>query len=251
MAGRKKKVTTTTTVTVTEEVVNATPSITRVALVIDRSGSMNSVRAETLGGINAQLETLKKTAKLGGETFVSYIQFDDVIETVFANKRAEELVPLTEDQYVPRGWTALYDATLRAISTLKQESDPADAAYLVVVVTDGADNKSSETNQYKLGQMIKEYEAKGNWSFTYLLANLDARQFAQALNVNFNNVASYDGTKGGTRRGFMASAASLSTYMTTRGATGATQTTNFYAPVDATVTGPLATAAASGSLVTP
>lgn len=223
---KKKVTTTTTTVVVTEEVV-AAPAVTRVALVIDRSGSMLNVRQETWNGINRQIDTLKAEADKGGETFVSYIQFDDIIETVFENVPAKELKNIPFDKYEPRGWTALYDATLRAIATLQKTDDPENTGYLVVVVTDGQDNRSRETNQYALSKLIKEKEATGKWTFTYMLSNIDARQFAQALNINWGNVSTYTSDKKGMYTANLSMSESLGSYMKTR-SRGATSTKGFY-----------------------
>src|SRR5574338_1175969 len=81
--------------------------LTYVALVVDRSGSMSTIQRETFNSINERIKQLKKTGGKGGKTFVSYIQFDDVIETVYDKIPHTKLVEITEDQYAPRGYTSL------------------------------------------------------------------------------------------------------------------------------------------------
>jgi uncharacterized protein YegL len=237
---KKKKVTTTTTTVVTTEEIVSAPSITRVILVVDRSGSMNSIRKQTFDNINEQIATLKRDAKKGGKTYVSYLQFDDVMELVFDNVPAEELQPIKEHQYIPRGSTALYDAQLRAILTLKKEGDPEDAAYLVVTLTDGQNNASREITQFELAKMIKEYEVKGNWTFTYMMANIDVNHFAKAMNVPLGNVMSYTADALGAPAAGAIMNSSLGQYMNSRSA-GLRSVASFYSgtPEDQTTNIPV------------
>jgi uncharacterized protein YegL len=231
MAAKKKKTTTTTTTVVTEEEIVAAPSVTRVVLVIDRSGSMDSIEKETFNNINEQLATLKRDAAKGGKMFVSYIQFDDVIETVFDNVPAEDLKLITKAQYKPRGGTALYDAQLRAMLALQKADDPADAAYLVITITDGMNNASKEINQWELAKKIKEYEAKGNWTFTYMMANIDIKQFAYNMNVPLGNVAAFAATPTGAVAAAGIMVNSTSDYLKSR-SRGLTSVKTFYSSPD-------------------
>lgn len=210
---------------------NVPEKITYIALVVDRSGSMKSVERAALDGINEQINVMRQNAKLGGKTFVTYIQFDDVIETVFANRPASELNDLTEDDYVPRGWTAMLDATDEAITRLKAAPIiTEDTAFLVVLITDGAENASKRVSRYQLAQKIKELQATGKWTFTYMLGgNLDL-SVATDLGVYVGNVSTFDShTLTGTSKGFGVAAASIGNYVTARSA-GLQSVNNFYTP---------------------
>jgi Mg-chelatase subunit ChlD len=213
----KKKVTTTTvTTTVTEEVVSAKKKVTRVALVIDRSGSMGSVRGAAFNGINEQIAVLRRDADKGGETFVTYIQFDDQFETVFENRSARELVDITSDQYSPRGGTAMRDAMARAIGILQaQTKEDEDTVYLVVTISDGEENASKEVTAQQLAKQIKALEASGDWTFTMMLSNVDPR-VATTLGLTLGNVATYTSTVAGTADAFETMRSSTANYFGAR-----------------------------------
>lgn len=205
--------------------------LTYIAFVVDRSGSMSSVRQAALDGINEQINTIKKNAELGGETFVTYIQFDQEIETIFANRPAGELEPINEDQYVPRGTTALYDATMEAINRLKYAPTiTEDTGFLVIVISDGYEN-ASKTNQYTLSQEVKRLQDSGKWTFTYMLSNVD-KSLALNLGVYAGNVAVYDSSVGGTKHAFATINNATQNYASLRNL-GLTSSTGFYSPTDA------------------
>jgi uncharacterized protein YegL len=230
----KKKVTKTVTTTVTEEIVETQRKVTRVVLVIDRSGSMHGVRKAAFDGINEQINVLKRTADSGGETFVTYVQFDDQFDTVFENKNAKHLTFITEDQYDPRGWTAMYDAVGRAVRLLqKQTREDEDTAYLVVVISDGAENASKEFNAVSVSKLVTELKATGNWTFTMMLSNVDL-SVAKNLGVDYGNSIQYTSTVEGTRGAFVNMAAATTQYMASRDS-GSKAVLNFYRPSDNTV----------------
>lgn len=208
---------------------NKPKKITRVALVIDRSGSMQSVQQAAFNGINEQIATIKKNAKLTGKTFVTYIQFDDVVETVFENKAVKELTPITSDQYAPRGTTALRDATFAAIKSLQAASgkDGDDTGYLVIVISDGWENASKDITPEQLKDEITKLEATGKWTFTYMLSNVDVNVVSNSLGVSLQNCATYDSSLVGTAQAFSQMSGSYANYATMRSA-HLTATKNFY-----------------------
>lgn len=208
--------------------------ITYVALVVDRSGSMQSVQESAFSGINEQINTLKKTGHKGGETFVTYIQFDNVTDLVFDKKASTELTEITRDQYSPRGSTAMYDAVWSAIKRLKDGVvETKDTGYLVVVISDGWENASREVTGQQLADEIKTLQETGKWTFAYMLSNQDLTKVSKALNLNVNNMAAYTATSAGTHDAFGTMASSTANYMGLR-AKGVTRSTNFYSPPDTT-----------------
>lgn len=201
---------------------------TLVALVVDRSGSMSSIRQAAFDGINEQLQTLRKNAKKGGETLVTYIQFDDESETVFAGRPAADLTDITFNQYSPRGSTALRDAVWTAIHKLQdsvEETD--DTGYLVIVISDGYENASKECSASKLREKMDELRATGKWTFSYMLSNQDIDQFVRETGVDRGNVSSFVSTTAGTSTAFDTMTNSVASYLTIRGS-GHTGTRNFY-----------------------
>lgn len=209
----------------------AKPGRTYVALVIDRSGSMGLVQKAALSGINEQINVLKSQGD-NNEVYVTFVQFDDVIEVLYDKKPASELVPLNENQYVPRGTTAMYDAVWTAINRLETGVKPTKKdAFLVVVISDGMENASKEATSATLASRIKALQETGQWTFSYMLSNQDLSVVSKTLGVDMGNISAFDSlTAQGTADGFGQAKNATSNYLSMRGS-GLTSTRSFYSDV--------------------
>lgn len=201
--------------------------ITRVALVIDRSGSMSVIRRQAWSGINEQLKLLKDNAKKGGDTTVSYVQFDTEIETLFANKKAQELQQIKEHEYEPRGGTALYDALGQTIVNLSGLPETDDTGYLVVVISDGEENSSKDWKGGALKAKIQELEKTGKWTFTYMLSNVDIGSVQTNLGAHAGNISTFVSTPTGMTYASTVISTSSQTYLQQR-SKGISGSLNFY-----------------------
>jgi von Willebrand factor type A domain len=173
-------------------------NFTRIAIVLDRSGSMESCKESTVAGFNEFIRTQKE---LPGEATVKLVQFDDQYETVF-DKRLEDCPELNQSTFVPRGSTALLDAQGRTIVELGQElaalpEKERPSKVIVVTLTDGMENASKDYNLAKIGELIREQRDKYNWDFVFLGANQDAIQTATAMNIPMPSAMSYSTSKTG------------------------------------------------------
>lgn len=151
--------------------------LTDITLVVDRSGSMEAIRADAEGGVNT---FLTDQASHPGEALVTLVQFDTHYEFVHRGVPVKQ-VPRYE--LVPRGGTALLDAIGRAINETGErlsKMPEADRPGLVVfvVMTDGQENSSQEFTKDRIKTMIEHQQSVYNWQFTFLGANQDA--FAEA-----------------------------------------------------------------------
>lgn len=228
MATKKKSATTPSKTSRKKTTTKKAVKETYIALVVDRSGSMRSVQTEALTGINEQIETIKKNAKKGGKTFVTCVQFNDSVDVLFDKKPSKELKKLTENDYIPGGLTAMYDGVHKAITSLKEvTSSSDDIGYLVVVISDGMENASREVTAPMLAKEIKELEATGKWTFTYMLSNQDLKVVTDKLGVSAGNIAAYSSTNIGTKDAFANIVKSTSSYFTRR-VVGDTSTKDFY-----------------------
>jgi FtsP/CotA-like multicopper oxidase with cupredoxin domain len=160
---------------------------THITVLLDRTGSMQSIRADVVGGFNAFVDTHKAAP---GEATLTLVQFDsqDPYEMLYAAMPIQDVPALTLAQYVPRASTPLYDAMGRAIAALdaKLEATPAGwrpQKVIFVVVTDGQENASV---QFSREQVMALVDAKKNagWDFVFLSADLGALQDAQAMGVH-------------------------------------------------------------------
>jgi hypothetical protein len=156
------------------------PRRTLIAILLDRSGSMESVKSDTEGGFNAFIEGQRAEP---GEARVTLAQFDTHYEVVYANRPIADVLRLALQ---PRGGTALYDALGRLITDVGAELAAAPeqdrpGTVIVVVFTDGHENSSVEWTHAAITSAIKRQETEYSWDFLFLGANMDAVQVGTAL----------------------------------------------------------------------
>ena len=162
---------------------------THIVMLIDRSGSMQSIKADMEGALKAFLDDQKK---LNGECTLTVAQFDDELEFLFNLKPLSEI---EEIKIEPRSMTALLDSMCRLIdkagaelATLDEENRP--DRVLFITITDGGENASREFTNAQLSEKIKHQEENYKWNFTYLGANQDSFSVSQGLGIS----ASYSKT---------------------------------------------------------
>ena len=185
-------------------------NFTRITIILDRSGSMESCKESTVAGFN---EFIRAQKELPGSATVKLVQFDDQYETVF-DVNLKSCPELTQNTFVPRGSTALLDAQGRTIIELGQEltalsEHERPAKVIVVTLTDGLENASKNYNLQQIGEMIREQMDKYNWDFVFLGANQDAIATASAMNIPLPSAMSYSTSK----RGIAATMAAVSRYV--------------------------------------
>ena len=155
---------------------------TAFALVMDRSGSMDSIQNEAENAINRFVDEQKE---LPGKATLTFARFDDQYELVFSNIPISEVTKL---ELAPRGMTALFDATGRTIVSFGEAlaampEDQRPGKILFVIVTDGLENASKEWSSEKLKTLINEQQEQWNWEFIYLAANVDAGEEAEKIGI--------------------------------------------------------------------
>lgn len=166
--------------------------LTDITMVIDRSGSMSSIRTDAEGGINTFVDSQKSEP---GEALLTLVQFDTEYEFVHKGLPINSAPPF---KLVPRGSTALLDAVGRAItetgarlSAIEEAQRP--GLVVFVIVTDGAENASQEFSRDKIRQMIEHQQSVYNWQFTFLAANQDAFAEAASMGIAQAGTANFAG----------------------------------------------------------
>lgn len=183
---------------------------THIAVVLDKSGSMGSVRRETIDGFNSWLAKMQSET---GDFRLTLTLFDTTFSTPFQEADIAKVNPLDESRYMPSGNTALLDGTADAIAALAGvETKNGSDRYLVCIVTDGEENASKRTTKEDLAALVKEKESTGRWTFTYLSAAPDAFADAQSIGVQSRNTMAYTGDAAGTVKGFAAVAGATLSY---------------------------------------
>ncbi len=145
---------------------------TLVAFLLDRTGSMSSVKQETIGGFNGYLDELIKKPESKDIRF-HFTQFDTVgIDVVHDCVPLNRVARLNDNTYIPRAGTPLYDAIGKTIRQIEGKSNG--DKVLFVVLTDGQENSSSEWTIEGVRKLIKEKEDKDTWTFAYVGVGPDA-----------------------------------------------------------------------------
>ena len=162
-----------------------------VSFVLDETGSMQSVKKETICGFNEYIQTLKDEKSAGDIRFTLTKFNSGKIEVVHDSVKLEKVNPLCEESYRPANMTPLYDAIGKTIRSLEDKMDGKKATALVVIQTDGNENHSKEFNRDSIFNLIDEKRTAG-WTFAFLGADQDAWLAGQVLGIPKGNVMSYD-----------------------------------------------------------
>lgn len=184
------------------------------SFLLDRSGSMESIKSDTIGGFNSYVETLKKS---GADIDFSLVQFDSHgIDKLYVGMPIGQVAPLTADTYVPRGGTPLIDAACKIIKATDAQPKPPGARIVVVLQTDGEENSSSEFKLSDLNALIRERTAAG-WEFVFLGAGIDAYKMSSSMNIRASATMSYD--RRNSAQTFAAMASNTASYANREAAT--------------------------------
>lgn len=168
------------------------PNWRHIAVILDRSGSMQAVKSDTEGGLRAFLEAQHEAP---GSTTVSLYQFDDQYQAVYENTPLARVPDFT---LRPRGATALLDAVGRTVTALGEqlaampEEDRA-SEVIVVILTDGHENASREYTLAQVKALITEQQTAYGWKFVFLGADQDAFAAAADIGIRRDTTLSYSG----------------------------------------------------------
>ena len=167
------------------------PNLTHIYFLLDRSGSMSSIKPETEAGFNAFIAE-QRTAP--GECRVTLAQFDSDYEQVYVALPVDDVPPLT---LVPRGTTALLDSIGRLVTTagerlaaLPEHERP--GTVIVGIMTDGHENASQEWSFSSIRALIEQQTKIYSWEFLYLGADQDAIEVGAQLGVRRDQSLTYD-----------------------------------------------------------
>ena len=172
-------------------------------IILDKSGSMGSIRQAAVDGFNETLNGIKKAQERFADTqehFVSLLTFCDCEKKyVFDKVPVAEARPLTLEDYEPCCCTPLYDAMGFTLTTMQHHvSRIEDAVVVVTIITDGLENSSKEYTGPAVKKLVEDLKGKG-WTFTYMGANQDSVEVAFTLSIR--NARNFDYTAHGTMAG--------------------------------------------------
>ncbi|MCR5209677.1 MAG: hypothetical protein K6C99_05670 [Lachnospiraceae bacterium] len=178
--------------------------LTEIVFILDRSGSMSGLEADTIGGYNSMLDKQKKEK---GEAIISTVLFDSRTEILHDRKNIEKVEQITDKEYFVRGCTALLDAIGGAINHIShiQKAMPEEEKpekTLFIITTDGMENASWKYSYDKVKKMVEKKKKKNHWEFVFLGANIDAVEVAGRFGVTANRAVRYECDSVGTALNF-------------------------------------------------
>jgi len=164
--------------------------LTHIYLLLDRSGSMQSIKADTEGGFAAFMEDQRATE---GECRVTLAQFDNHYEVVYADRPVADVPPL---DLQPRGSTALLDAMGRLITDTgaqlaKLPDDRRPGTVITAIMTDGYENASQEWTHPAIKALVEQQTNDYGWQFLYMGADQDAIEVGRNIGIAAANSVTY------------------------------------------------------------
>lgn len=179
---------------------------TLIHIVLDETGSMNSCWDSTINSFNEFIGGQKSTTS--GECHVSLSKFStsgygytrgvqlmqqgSAVRDLFVNVNVQDTPLLSRANYAPNGGTNLYDAIGSTIRRVEAQLAPQSSIpnVLVVIITDGEENSSTEFTSEGVRELLKSKEREG-WTFLYLGANQDAWQAGSSLGLSKGQTMTY------------------------------------------------------------
>src|SRR4051794_32197234 len=164
--------------------------LTHLYFLLDRSGSMQSIKSDIEGGFAAFVEEQQRAT---GECRATLAQFDDVYELVYADRPIADVPPL---DLQPRNMTALHDAMGRLITdagrkleAMKEAERP--GTVIVAIMTDGMENASKEWTGASIKSLVSQQGNVFGWTFMYMGADQDAIEVGESLGIARDHAVTY------------------------------------------------------------
>lgn len=190
--------------------------MTELVFILDRSGSMAGLEADTIGGFNSMIAKQRLTP---GEALVSTVLFDHEPQVIHDRVPLERVKDLTREDYYVRGCTALLDAVGGAIHHIgnvhkyaRKEDVP--GKTLFIITTDGMENASKRYDYRKVKEMIERQKSKYGWEFLFLGANIDAAREAARFGIGSDKAVTYCSDSMGTQLNYEVIAEAVADFRT-------------------------------------
>ena len=168
-------------------------NLTEMVFILDRSGSMAGLEADTIGGFNGMIDRQKQAP---GEALVSTVLFDNESTVIHDRVDLRKIGPMTDHQYRVGGCTALIDAIGGAIHHIgnihkyaREEDRPEHTVF--VITTDGMENASHRYTSDAVKAMVWRQKQKYGWEFLFLGANIDAVETAAGFGISEDRAVTF------------------------------------------------------------
>ncbi len=174
-------------------------SITEIICIVDKSGSMETLKNETIDGLNNFIKSqqVEDTA-----CNFSLVQFNQELSATIVRQPIKQVRLLHSQDYQPNGYTALYDAlgttlqkAVQTIFTLPKELKP--NKVMVFIITDGLENASRRYTKATVQTLISKLTNNNGWEFEFYGANINSSAEAESIGVSRDKATNWDFNKFG------------------------------------------------------
>lgn len=174
--------------------------LSEIIFILDASGSMTNLAADTIGSFNSLIEEQKKDP---GETYITTVLFNNYHNVLHNHISVKDVEPITQKDYLTFGTTALLDTVGKTIDNIGERLFNTDECerpekIIFVIITDGLENASKEYSKSKVKEMIEHQQNKYSWTFMFLGANMDAVSEGSSLGIDSNYSKTYTASSIGT-----------------------------------------------------
>ena len=167
--------------------------LTELVFILDRSGSMSGLEADTVGGFNSMI---RKQKHQEGDALVTTVLFNGASEMIHDRENIQRIAPMTEADYTPSGCTALLDAmgeTIRHISEIHRyiRTEDVPEHTMFIITTDGMENASHRETIQSVRRLVEQQKEAAGWEFLFLGANIDAVETAGSFGIGADHAVKY------------------------------------------------------------
>jgi uncharacterized protein YegL len=204
--------------------------VNRVAIVLDKSGSMLPIKKKTLEALNKNIVTIKEqAAQSGQDTTVTLVTFGSRVDQEFFNRPVDSLKELRDGDYRIDGMTALFDAVGQTIERFQAMPDSGEknVSFLILVITDGAENASSRWNPASLNAEIRRVQQTDRYTLAFLLPQGNKLGFCRQFSVPEGNVQEWETSDKGVEEYSRQTTKGIGSYYAARAA-GQSSVKTFY-----------------------
>ncbi len=169
---------------------------TEIVFILDSSGSMSSLEADTVGGYHSFLNRQKEITP---DAVITTVLFCDTYEMIRSRVSIDQ-AKLKKNEYAVGGMTALYDAVGRTIMEMSErkplpDEDPSQSV-IFVITTDGYENASRKFDNNLVRHMIADKRALG-WQFLFFGANIDVDEVGESLGILEEDIEAFEASSDG------------------------------------------------------
>jgi uncharacterized protein YegL len=186
-------------------------NLTEIVAILDRSGSMEHLTNDTIGGFNS---FLKEQKEIPGNAVLTTVLFNDSYMLLHDRVDIEKVKPMTNKEYIAQGSTALLDAMGKTINDIGLKlhntvENERPGKVIFFIITDGEENASVEYNNEKIKEMVELQKNTYSWEFVFLGANIDSFSAARSIGISSDRAFDFEADKEGIVNAHLAMSAAV------------------------------------------